>query len=65
MQPLCGIYHKSLYPAFKEMLKTDIHKLGYLLKNAKTHYTQFEHTKSFLNCNNKEEYRAALKLFLK
>jgi len=60
MQPLCGIYHRSLEKEFLEMLQKDSHKLGYLLKNSQTHFVFFEEEKKFLNLNNPQEYQQAL-----
>ena len=62
IQPMCGIYFKSLESKFIDMLKTDNHKLGFLLKNSKTKYIDFEDEKAFLNLNNPHEYKEALKL---
>ena len=62
IQPMCGIYHKSLEKEFIKMLRDDNHKLGYLLKNSKTKYVEFEDEKSFLNLNNQQEYQEALKI---
>ncbi len=62
MQPLCGIYHKSLEKTFQTMFNEENHKLGHLLKNAKTAYCLFEGRKSFLNMNYPEDYKKALTL---
>ena len=62
IQPMCGIYHKSLLTEFKKMLKEDNHKLGYLLKNSTTTIVDFKDDKAFLNLNNPQEYKQALKL---
>ncbi|QFR48266.1 molybdenum cofactor guanylyltransferase MobA [Sulfurimonas lithotrophica] len=62
MQPMCGIYHKSMHPEFIQMLKEDNHKLGFLLKNSKTNFVYFKNDKTFLNLNNPKEYEQALKL---
>jgi molybdopterin-guanine dinucleotide biosynthesis protein A len=62
IQPLCGIYHRSLEKEFQTMLKTDNHKLGLMLKNANTHYCSFEGTQAFLNMNHPQDYQKALLL---
>ncbi|MDQ7042058.1 MAG: molybdenum cofactor guanylyltransferase MobA [Sulfurimonas sp.] len=62
MQPLCGIYHRSLLPAFKKMLKEENHKLSFLLKNSKTSYVTFKNDDTFLNLNHPHEYKKALTL---
>ncbi|MEA3371155.1 MAG: molybdenum cofactor guanylyltransferase MobA [Campylobacterota bacterium] len=60
--PMCGIYHRSLEPAFLEMLENDNHKLGFLLKNSQTKFIYFKDEKPFLNLNHPHEYKEALKL---
>jgi len=62
IQPLCGIYHRSLYPQFQEMQRQNSHKLGYLLKNAKTYYSFFDDKSPFLNMNHPHDYQKALTL---
>jgi len=63
MQPLCGIYHRSLEKTFLEMLKTDNHKMGYLLKSSKTNFVEFLDEDVFLNLNNPSEYQKALDIY--
>ncbi len=60
MQPMCGIYHRSLAPKFEIMLQEENHKLGFLLKSAKTLFVDFEDEKLFLNLNHPHEYKEAL-----
>ncbi len=62
MQPMCGIYHRSLEDKFIKMLKDDNHKLGFLLKSSNTTFVNFEDEKSFLNLNHPHEYKEALQL---
>lgn len=62
MQPMCGIYHRSLEDKFVEMLQKDNHKLGYLLKSSDTFFVDFKDEKSFLNLNNPSDYEEALSL---
>ena len=62
IQPLCGIYHRSLEKKFLTMIDQNDHKLGYLLKNSKTHYLHFEDDSPFLNLNHPDEYKKALTL---
>ncbi|MDF1877396.1 molybdenum cofactor guanylyltransferase MobA [Sulfurimonas sp. SAG-AH-194-L11] len=62
IQPLCGIYHRSLLPSFRQMLQNDNHKLSYLLKNSKTNYVTFKNDNTFLNLNHPHEYQKALRL---
>jgi molybdopterin-guanine dinucleotide biosynthesis protein A len=60
MQPMCGIYHRSLMEKFQQMFQEENHKLGYLLKNSKTVFVDFENEKPFLNLNYPHEYQEAL-----
>ena len=62
IQPLCGIYHRSLEQTFQTMLHENNHKLGLMLQNAKTIYCPFEETSAFLNMNHPEDYEKALTL---
>lgn len=62
MEPMCGIYHRSLEPAFNTMLHEDNHKLGFLLKSSKTNFVHFDDKKAFLNLNHPHEYQEALAL---
>lgn len=62
IQPLCGIYHRSLYKGFLNMQKENRHKLGLLLKNAHTNYIYFTDTDPFLNLNHPHDYQQALAL---
>ena len=61
IEPMCGVYHRSLESAFNNMLETNNHKLGYLLKNSQTTFVNFEDEKPFLNLNNPDDYQEALK----
>jgi len=62
IQPLCGIYHRSLLPLFQKMLDNNTHKLHFLLKHARTNYCNFSQTQPFLNLNHPHEYKEALKI---
>jgi len=62
VEPMCGIYHRSLLDSFLNMQKKNSHKLRYLLKNSKTHYVHFEDERLFLNLNHPHEYKEALLL---
>ncbi len=60
--PMCGIYHRSLLTSFKRMLDNDNHRLGQLLKEAKTCFVSFDNEAAFANLNHPHEYEAALKV---
>jgi len=62
MQPMCGVYHRSLAAKFQDMQETNTHKLGQLLKSSHTKYIYFEDEKPFLNLNHPHEYKEALSL---
>ncbi len=62
IEPMCGIYHRSLEGEFVNMLETNSHKLGLLLKNANTIFVPFEDAQPFLNLNSPDDYKEALKL---
>lgn len=65
IEPMCGIYHRSIEKKFSLMLKEDNHKLGFLLKTSNTIYIEFEDEKPFLNLNHPHEYQEALRLITK
>ncbi|MGB6328191.1 MAG: molybdenum cofactor guanylyltransferase MobA [Halarcobacter sp.] len=56
---LCGVFDKSCLSKIEDMLKNDIHKVGYLLKSMETKYLNFENEDEFINLNDKEEYARA------
>jgi len=60
IQPLCGIYKKSILKNAKEYLEKDIHKLTYLIKNSNTTFVEFEDESKFANLNYREDYLKAL-----
>ena len=62
LQPLCGIYHRSLYDKFKEMQQRNLHKLTLLLQESNTNRITFHNEKAFFNLNHPEEYAQALKI---
>jgi molybdopterin-guanine dinucleotide biosynthesis protein A len=60
VQPLCGVYHRSLEKEFLQMKESNSHKLGYLLKKSRTEKILFADDRAFLNLNNPQEYQEAL-----
>ena len=62
IEPMCGVYHRSLESNFKKMLQTNNHKLGLLLKASNTNYVYFSNNKVFLNLNKPQDYQEALNL---
>jgi len=62
MEPLCGIYHKSLEAKFLLMQKDNSHKLGKLLKASNTSFILCDNEEKFLNLNHPHDYKQALKI---
>ena len=62
LQPLCGIYHRSLYDEFKKMLQNNLHKLTLLLQQSNTNSITFHNEKAFFNLNHPDEYTQALEI---
>lgn len=60
VQPLCAIYSKKVVPKLAAMLKNDIHKLNFLIKQCDSKLVYFEDEESFLNLNHPHEYELAL-----
>ena len=60
LQPLCGIYTKSILTLAQKHLNTHNHKLHSLLKNAQVKTVLFEEEKPFTNLNTLKEYEATL-----
>ena len=63
VQPLCGLYRKSILPLAYAQLEKDNHRLGDLLRLANTLFVQFNEDEPFTNLNHPEEYQQALKTF--
>ena len=62
LQPLCGIYHRSLESKFEEMLQNKDHKLAALLNTSKNQILNFKEEHEFLNLNKPDDYKQALSL---
>jgi molybdopterin-guanine dinucleotide biosynthesis protein A len=63
VQPLCGLYKRSILPFAYAQLEKENHKLGDLLRLARTRFVQFEEDRAFSNLNHPEEYQKAVKTF--
>ena len=61
IQPLCGLYKKSILPFIYSQLDANDHKLKSLLKHAQAHYVTFHEDLPFTNLNHPHEYEKALK----
>lgn len=62
IEPLCGIYHRSLEKKFSLMLQNSDHKLRMLLANSVVSYVTFNESSNFLNLNHPHEYEKAKQL---
>ena len=62
VQPLCGLYAKTILPVAKQEMQKGNHKLGMLLEEVHTKYMDFSEEEAFLNLNYPEEYEKAKKL---
>jgi molybdopterin-guanine dinucleotide biosynthesis protein A len=61
VQPLCGVYKRSVLPIAQEHLKGKNHRLTSLLKKVDTQFIPFEDDALFLNLNHPHEYEKAQK----
>lgn len=61
VQPLCGLYKRSILPLAYTQLKKENHRLSDLLDIANTLYVQFDEDRPFVNLNHPHEYQEALK----
>lgn len=59
---LCGIFSKNINETIEKMIKNDIHKINYLIKNSKYQIINFNNEDEFLNINEKKEYEKALNI---
>lgn len=63
IQPLCGLYKKSILPFAYVQLEKDNHRLRDLLCLVNTFFVKFDEDLPFTNLNHPEEYQKALKTF--
>ncbi len=61
LQPLCGVYKRSVLPIAQAHLKEGNHRLNNLLKKVETQFVPFKDDTPFLNLNHPHEYEEALK----
>ncbi|WP_418184563.1 molybdenum cofactor guanylyltransferase MobA [Aliarcobacter vitoriensis] len=59
---LCGVFSKNILNRIKNMIKDDIHKINYLVKNSKHSILDFQHEDEFLNINSQEDYYKSLQI---
>jgi len=63
VQPLCGVYKRSILPVAQAHLKEGNHRLQSLLKKVDTQFVPFTEDALFINLNHPHEYEKALKSF--
>lgn len=63
IQPLCGIYKKSILPLAYKHLEEKNYALHTLLSDATTHFVTFDDDAPFANLNHPHEYEEALRRF--
>ncbi|SFV56570.1 Molybdopterin-guanine dinucleotide biosynthesis protein MobA [hydrothermal vent metagenome] len=61
IQPLCGIYKRSLLPFAKQQLLDNKHRLTSLLKQNRSRFIAFQDNTPFENLNHPHEYEAAIR----
>ena len=61
IQPLCGLYKRSILPFAKEQYKQGNHRLQDLLARVKSEVIPFQNNTPFTNLNHPQEYEEALK----
>lgn len=59
---LCGIFSSNSKEIINEMIKNDIHKVGYLINNSNSKILEFFDEDEFINLNDKNQYQQALKI---
>jgi len=59
VQPLCGLYSRSILPLAKAQMHKGNHKLKALLDKAHTGYVDFKEAQAFTNLNYPDEYEKA------
>jgi molybdenum cofactor guanylyltransferase len=57
---LCGVFSSNISESINTMIESDIHKIGYLLRNNNTLLIDFPNDDEFMNINNKDDYLNSL-----
>jgi len=63
LQPLCGLYKRSILPLAHVQLEKGNHRLRDLLNLANTLFVKFDEDTPFTNLNHPDEYQKALRTF--
>ncbi|MBU1667218.1 molybdenum cofactor guanylyltransferase MobA [bacterium] len=61
LEPLCGIYRRTILEEAKVFLEQDNHRLQDLLKRVITQKVQIDDGQAFMNLNHPSEYEKAMK----
>jgi len=61
LEPLFGIYHRSILPHIQRLLQNDIHKIRTLISCVESKILSFENSDNFANLNTPAEYHAYTK----
>ncbi len=62
IEPLCGIYRRTILPIAKEMLRDNRHRLMTILDKSLTQKVLFKKERLFINLNYPKDYKIAKKL---
>lgn len=57
---LCGVFDSNISITIQSMLRDDIHKINYLIKQNKFKIIEFINHNEFMNINNPEDYKKSL-----
>ena len=57
---LCGVFDSNISITIQSMLRDDIHKINYLIKQNKFKIIEFTNHNEFMNINNPEDYKKSL-----
>ena len=62
VQPMCGIYRRSIVPCAKSLMAKEDHRLTNLLRASESRYVNFDAELPFQNLNHPQDYEAALEI---
>ncbi len=62
---LCGVFCRNLLKRIDDLIKKDIHKINFLIKNSNTSYISFNDEEQFININTPNDYKKAMDTYKK
>lgn len=62
---LCAVFSSNLISNIKQMIKDDIHKVNYLVKNSNYNSVTFLDNDEFININDKNDYKKSISFIKK